>query len=588
MMASRLAYFPPSAGSKALGLWHMEAPPNVIIKAKQVFPKAKKGLKGLVISDTPENCRDLKWFMSRYPCEIESATWFDAQVKRHEDNERLIQGILCGESRVAPKVAMALPPRQYQQIAADLVSTTGHLLLADDVGLGKTVSAIAAIAARGAFPVLIVTLTHLPRQWQRELDRFLPGIRSHILKKGSPYPVDADVYLTNYHKLVGWGDWMAENVKAVVFDEIQDLRHEDTNKYDAAKMVARGCEMVLGLSATPIYNYGGEMINVMHIIKPECLGSREEFFREWCHGDYGEKAKISNPQAFGHHLTQTGLMLRRTRTDVGRELPGLSVIPYAVDTDKRILDSIDGIAVELAKAIVSKTESVRGERFQASGQFDTAMRQITGIAKASFVADFVQMLIDNGEKVVLFGWHHAVYEIWLAKLREHRPALYTGRETPREKEEAVRRFTSGETPVIILSIRSGAGLDGLQHHCRTVVFGEIDWSPAAHEQAIGRVYRDGQAEPVCAYFLLSDDGSDPIVADVVGVKRAQIEGIRDPDAPLVTAGADPDHIRKLAEAYLSKKGKLGEERERKVVPIKQQPEELPPNCEQLELFGGRA
>lgn len=535
--------------------WFLQAPPNVILRAKRIFERSPKESKGILISDTPENCRELSWFLERYPAEVSHPDRLQEGAQKQLAREKMVQGILCGEHRVERTFEMALPAREYQQVAADLCATTGRLLLGDDVGVGKTVSAIATMAATGKYPVLVVTLTHLPRQWQRELLRFMPGVRSHILKKGSGDTLPgADVIICNYHKLAGWSQAFIGNIRTVIFDECQELRRDETNKYEAAKAIADEAEVVLGLSATPIYNYGIEIFNIMQVIAPTALGDRDEFCREWCGGWNDKKSKISNPKAFGAYMRESGLMLRRTREDVGRELPALTTIPYSIDTDKRILANVDSVAIELARAIVSRAESFRGERFQASGQFDSMLRQATGIAKAGFVADFVEMLVESGEKVVLFGWHHAVYEMWLAKLKQYRPAIYTGRESPTQKEQAIARFTSGDTPVIILSIRAGAGLDGLQHHCRTVVFGELDWSPAAHEQAIGRVYRDGQKDKVCAYFLISDGGSDPIVADVLGVKRGQIDGIRDPNAALVEAGADPDHIRKLAQAFLDQHG----------------------------------
>lgn len=139
----------------------------------------------------------------------------------------------------------------------------------------------------------------------------------------------------------------------------------------------------------------------------------------------------------------------------------------------------------------------------------------------------------------------------MERLKDYAPALYTGTESPNQKDEARRRFVEGETPVLIMSLRSGAGLDGLQHHARTVVFGELDWSPGVHDQCAGRLHRDGQSEPVVAYYLLAEDGSDPVVAEVLGVKAAQAKGIRDPNAPLVQAlGHDGQHAKRLAEAYL--------------------------------------
>ena len=119
----------------------------------------------------------------------------------------------------------------------------------------------------------------------------------------------------------------------------------------------------------------------------------------------------------------------------------------------------------------------------------------------------------------------------------------------------------GTSKVLILSLRAGAGIDGLQHVCRTCVFGELDWSPGVHEQCLGRVYRDGQPDPVVAYYLLAEEGADPIMSDVLGVKRGQIEGLRDPDAPLVEAGIDPDHLKRLAKDFLERRGEKFEEGE---------------------------
>lgn len=86
-----------------------------------------------------------------------------------------------------------------------------------------------------------------------------------------------------------------------------------------------------------------------------------------------------------------------------------------------------------------------------------------------------------------------------------------------------------------------------------MVFGELDWSPGVHEQCVGRVYRDGQIEPVVAYYLVSDYGADPVMADVLQIKDLQARGIRDPDADLIERSqVDPDKIKKLAADYIAR------------------------------------
>jgi hypothetical protein len=249
-------------------------------------------------------------------------------------------------------------------------------------------------------------------------------------------------------------------------------------------------------------------------------------------------------------------MLRRTRQDVGRELPALVKIPHYIDADLSAMNSVSRSCEELARLILRQGESRKGEKMLASDEFDTRLRQITGIAKAPYVADFVRLLIEQGETVVLYGWHRAVYDIWLDKLKDFEPAMFTGTESANKKEDSKQRFVKGKTPLFIISNRAGAGLDGLQHVCRTVVSGEPDWSPAVLEQGIGRVYRDGQKDSVTAYLLMAEVGSDPVIYDVLGIKRYQLDGVRDPNLELVEKLQvdTKDRMKKLAEDYLRQLG----------------------------------
>ena len=204
---------------------------------------------------------------------------------------------------------------------------------------------------------------------------------------------------------------------------------------------------------------------------------------------------------------------------------------------------------------------------RAAGELDGLVRQATGVAKAPYVAEFVRLLLESGEKVVLFGWHREVYSIWMEKLADFNPVMYTGSESPAQKQRAKEAFVSGDSQVLIMSLRAGAGLDGLQHVCSTVVYGELDWSPGVHEQCTGRVYRDEQGNPVMVYFLVSEDGSDPIVSDVLGVKREQIEGVRNPGENLVERiDIGENQLRALARKFLAGAGITIPE-EPKVVPL---------------------
>lgn len=554
--------------------WVVNCEPHVRIRLKRVFQRIEENSRGAVyLTHTDENCRELEWFLERFPMDVDPAGEMQRAADSHRRLGEKVRSIIEGHY-TPPVMDLALPLREYQKIPPAIVLENGALLLADVLGLGKTVQGMAMFTDTRTLPALVVTMTHLTRQWQSELQKFLPGLAVHEIAKGSPYSIEdfiarrrnrpavrqgglfsrfPDVLIVNYHKLAGWAGVLSGVVKSVVFDECQELRHSGTGRYQAATQVRSAASYCIGLTATPIYNYGIEIFNVLNVVKPDCLGTQQEFIREWCSQDYEErKIKIVDPRAFGVYVRDAGLMLRRTRAEVGRELPPVQRQTITVDADTSVLEHAADAASELARIILNRGEVYRGQKMHASEELSNLVRQATGIAKAPFVADFVRFLIESSEEpVLLAGWHRAVYDIWLHRLNDLKPVMYTGSESPTQKEEAKRKFVTGETKLMIISLRSGAGLDGLQDVCHNVVAGELDWSPGVHRQLIGRLHRDGQDESVNAYFLVADHGSDPIVVDVLGLKTEQQDGIEDPHGNFVQEMVrSDDHIERLARKYL--------------------------------------
>lgn len=551
--------------------WSVECEPQVKQRLKRCFPKIHSHAQAIVLDDNLDVGRDLCWFLERYPMKVS-----DEDMSRLRQRERDHIQLVSDVGRMlsadyAPKgVELALPLRGYQSVAVDMTRRLKGLLLADDVGVGKTAAGIGVVANEDARPALIVTLSHLPPQWKREIEKFAPGLSVHVLKTGTPYQITRgrgknkeaympDVILTNYHKLAGWADELKGKIRSVVFDEVHELRRGESYKSRAAKTLATYATYRLGMTATPIFNYGGEIHQVMESIMPGALGSWNEFAIEWCAGFTDQtKAQIQNPKAFGAYMRESGLMLRRTRRDVGRELPAITTCPHTIDADLDVLKEIEGKATELARLILADTGTGL-DKMQAAEELSWRLRQATGIAKAPYVAEFIRMLVESGESVLVGAWHREVYAILEERLRDLNPVFYTGEESVAAKEKTRDAFVNGETKVMIMSLRSGAGLDGLQHVCRNVIYAELDFSPAVHEQFTGRIYRDGQPDPVMVYFLLANCGSDPTLADILGVKRGQLEGIRDPGGDVITdAQTDPDRIRKLAAEYLAQKQRAAE------------------------------
>lgn len=555
------------------GQWELRLTPPVVIKAKRVFAKIATTASGvLTLTATPENARDLEWFITRWPLELDPATQeaLTTDADQHRDQEQAVAAILAGERIPTTGLATpALPPRHYQEPVMDLITTMRKVLVTDALGLGKTYEGAATFRNPGALPAVVVCPTHLPTQWEKHINTIWPELRVHIARKATPYDMTRyggtpDVLILNYAKLRGWGHHIVATpggLGTVIFDEAQELRRgTDSDKGRTAAFVASNARYSVGLSATPIHNYGGEIWNVLNTINQGCLGKRDEFLREWgghtVYGLGGDHATIKDPAALAIHLRDTGLMIGRTRHEVGKELPyGEPIkVPHIIDADTTVLNRMAGDAVEMAKLILSRSSNPQ-QRWRSAGELDLRMRQATGIAKAPYVAAFVKTLLESEERIILFGWHHACYNIWAEQLRPYRPVRFTGTESPVQKRAAVEAFTNGGSRVLIMSLQSGAGLDGLQEVCKTAVFGELDWSPKVHDQALGRLARDGQENEVLGYYLMANHGADPKIAEVLNLKHQQATPFENPYAnPVAALPQQNDRMRGLAEDILRQHG----------------------------------
>ncbi len=530
--------------------------PHVVMRLKANFNKIPKASPGpFAFPNDPLTAADLAWFISRYPL-----------AAKPEDLAHLDAGrtaFVAVQAEVGRIMAVDYTPpaysglrdgqsvRVHQSRAVEMLRRFGGLLVGDEMGEGKTYTGGAACLLPGALPATIVCPPHLCKQWADKLAAFTT-LTTHIVTKTTPYVLPpCDVRIFSYSRLSGWADILEMlGTGLVIFDEAHELRNGVGNermpvlKGVAAMRLAMSARMRLALTGTPIFNYGNEIWNLMSFIRPNLLGDEEEFYREWCMSG----RVVKDAEALGTYLREQHGMLRKLSDG-----PKPNVTVQEIDHDQRELDRVEHLAHALA---IKATSGRFEERGQAVRELDLMLRYQTGVAKAKAVAAYARMIAEAGEPLILFGWHREVYEIWLTELSDLKPVMYTGSETPKRKEEAKQAFLDGETMIFIMSLRSGAGVDGLQARARTAVFGELDWSPAMHAQCVGRLNREGQAcwpEAVDAIYLVADDGSDPPMMEVLGLKASQAHSIVDPGLGVQSAARDESRLQTLVHRYLAKR-----------------------------------
>lgn len=517
--------------------WVVKGDPTVTELCKRLFPGTETSRRGEArFSAHRRIVGDLNWLMLRYPLSVKAADMARWENALAEAREYVIRR---EEARLMPVRVTPNPTTftgkltAFQEEGLGFLLRTERGLLADEMGLGKTVQALAMLSETGEYPALVIAPPHLMRNWQNEIERFVrrpdgSPLRVHVIKGLKPYPLpEADIYLMHYLLLRGWKEALPDaQIPTVIFDEVQELRHAGTEKYSAASLLAEAANRVIGLSGTPIYNRGAEIWNVVNILDFHFLGDYESFTREWCYG-YGNQI-VAKPELLGEKLREEGMMLRRTKQDVLKDLPPKRRLVMAVDSDDAVYRKLMQPVHQTILQFKTDTEANASQRALWEMEIEHGERQATGIAKAPYVAQFVRALLDADEKVLLFAHHHEVMDIYKKELHSFSPAFITGRETPAMKDRSVERFMTGKTNLCCISLRAAAGLNLQRASC--VVFGELDWSPAVHSQAEDRAHRMGQTDSILCYYLVSSEGSDQDMQDALGLKVSQFVGLMG-DAP---------------------------------------------------------
>lgn len=532
----------------AKGKFVLRGEPIVLEYAKRVFPGCTswRGNDAAVLfGGSTREIGDLNWLMMRFPLEILCPEQFEKHKEKAVTKwQSRISGVDLKRTTPPPEFIGKLFP--YQETAVTFLVKNMRALLGDSMGLGKTWSALAAGAQAGKYPILVVCQTHVQLQWQRAIGALfdLPcdynrdlydtdfdvsikrgKVLAPILKSRTPYDIpDTPFAIIHYGLLSWWTDALREKVfPTVIFDEVQELRHGSTAKYSAASVLSSDAEYVFAASGTPVYGYGAEIWSVMNSLEFHCLGSRDAFTREWCTG-YGEKI-VSDPKALNGHLVREGLLLRRRYENVQMDIPPISRMVKDLQQDDDLYDSLIESAKKKAKTWLTASFTEKG---RLAREVEGETRRAAGVAKARYVADFVASLVEAGEKPLVYAWHHDVHKILAECLAKYGPVFITGKQTQNQKDKAVRSFLDRKTDVVVLSLRSAAGLDGLQYRATCCVFAELDYSPAIHSQAETRIARigvDKTVKDVPSYYCVSRSGYDEIILDILGVKTGQFIGL---------------------------------------------------------------
>ncbi|TDO44278.1 helicase-like protein [Kribbella sp. VKM Ac-2527] len=467
---------------------------------------------------------------------------------------------------------LELMPHQAQVVAA---TSAGHrtFLLADEPGLGKTAQALLAAQAANAYPLLVVVPNVVKTNWAREAQTWTPK-RAATVIHGDGDSIDgfADIVIVNYEVLDRHVGWLGDlGFRGMVVDEAHFIKNKKSQRSRnvlqlSERIRARTVRpLLMALTGTPLINDIEDFAAIWQFLGwidektpgAELMESLERSDLTPADPGFYAAARAS--------VIDLGIV-RRRKVDVAADIPARRIADLPVELDGAVGRSIRDAERELADRLVARYHSALATRTSGevvdgidhglvrrvagwersdsdkakSGENIFNLVRRIGAAKAGMAADYAAQLAHNVGKVVFFARHIEVLDAAekVFTERDIRFSSIRGDQTRTKRQKNVDAFVNDpEVSIAVCSLMTaGVGLN-LQV-ASNVVLAELSWTNAEQTQAIDRVHRIGQDEPVTAWRIIAAQTVDTRIADLIDAKAGLAARALDGSDEEVSSSAD--------------------------------------------------
>jgi hypothetical protein len=350
---------------------------------------------------------------------------------------------------------------------------------------------------------------------------------------------------------------------------VSNCKNYKAARTEAAKDLAKKVPIRLALTGTPVLNRPQELLSQLQIIgRLEEMGGFWEFAKRYC---CAQKTRFGWDFSGAAHLDElneklrSSCYIRRTKEEVLSELPPKTrtIVPVELtnrrEYDRAQADVVSWLGQQAAKEdafLASVADLLPEEQRRAISDHRMsaeetaaraeqlvrieALKQLAARGKMEAVKEWVESLLETGEKLVIFAHHQVVVEELAQAFNA--PSI-TGQTPVEARQAAVDRFqTDPNCRVIVCNIKAG-GVGLTLTAASNVAFIELEWTPAAHDQAEDRCHRIGQTDSVMAWYLLGQATIDEEIMSLIETKRQVVDAATEGSA----TGAETGILSELVD-----------------------------------------
>lgn len=428
------------------------------------------------------------------------------------------------EGLQAPKHLPNLTPLPHQlEVAKQVVeSMNGKAILADEVGLGKTIEAgliLKEYMIRGLVKkVLILVPASLVSQWAMELNSkfFIPAVaqrKSYVWEQCDVVVSSIDTAKRNPHRDIIY----SLDYDLIIIDEAHKLKNNKTRNYEFVQNLKK--KFCLLLTATPIQNRISEIFNLVSLLKPGHLGNESAFYE-----NYKKDSRSLNDDAHLKELVNK-VMIRNRRADTGIEWTKRHVETIPIEfsqAERELYEAVTELRSEenwmgssqfsvmtLQREACSSREAVyftlqnmlkRQEQpsIAFQDQIQYLIKKVEAVQQNSKAQKALELIQKINDKVIIFTEYRAtqMYLQWFLKQYGITSVPFRGG-FKRGKKDWMRELFQKNAQVLIATEAGGEGIN-LQF-CNHIINFDLPWNPMRLEQRIGRIHRLGQEKDVMIY-----------------------------------------------------------------------------------------
>lgn len=432
------------------------------------------------------------------------------------------------DSMVLPDGTVGRKLYDIQKEGIKFLLSRDGCLLADDMGVGKTIQSVIAALDSGAKKILIVCPTAVKVNWQREISYF--GCDDSTIISGKKWDDSAKFTIINFDILKNFhmvpGDKIKEEdicwdnqhlAKAdfdlVIIDEGHKLKNHKSNRGSIMKDICTNYskKKVWLLTGTPVANRPMDYYNLLKIIGSPVADNWKHYVIRYCEGKQitttlknGFKKKIwltngaSNLEEL--FIRTKNVYLRRMKDEIG-DMPDKTIIPaYRTLTTKQ-RSEYDELWEEYL--IERKRKKKKGEPERALVELGL-LRKFVAMQSIPHTIELVEDMIEQGNKAIIFTNYTEELQALVAHFGK-RCVFHFGEMNDKDKQKSIDKFQTNDKAEVFIGNIMSAGVGITLTKATYVVFNSFDWVPGNNEQAEDRAYRLGQKNNVTVYYQLFED-----------------------------------------------------------------------------------